>query len=53
MDRLIALINVFTELVGLGPLPDLSSLGSDAAAALQPLENTVRTLQQIRAAIPV
>jgi hypothetical protein len=38
---------------GLGSLPDLSSPGSDAVAALQPLEDTVQALQQIRAAIPV
>ena len=53
VNRLIALLNVFAQLAGLGPLPDLSSLGSDAAAALQPLEDTVHALQQIRAAIPV
>lgn len=53
MNRLIALVNVFAQLAGLGPLPDLSSLGSDAAAALQPLEDTVQALQQLRAAIPV
>ncbi len=53
VNRLIVLVNVFAQLAGLGPLPDLSSLGSDAAAALQPLEDTVKALQQIRAAIPV
>ena len=53
VNRLIALVNVFTQLAGLGPLPDLSNLGSDAAAALQPLEDTVKALQQIRDAIPV
>jgi hypothetical protein len=53
VNRLIALVNVFAQLAGLGPLPDLSNLGDDAAAALQPLEDTVKTLQQIRAAIPV
>ena len=53
VNRLIALVNVFAQLAGLGPLPDLSNLGSDAAAALQPLEDTVKALQQIRAAIPV
>jgi len=53
VNRLIALVNVFSRLAGLGPLPDFSGLGSDAAAALQPLEDTVQALQQIRAAIPV
>jgi hypothetical protein len=53
VNRLIALINVFTELVGLGPLPDLSNLGSDAEAALKPLDDTVKVLTDLRAAIPV
>ena len=53
VNRLIALVNVFAQLAGLGPLPELSGLGSDAAAALQPLEDAVKTLQRIRAAIPV
>jgi hypothetical protein len=53
VNRLIALINVFAQLAGLGPLPDLSNLGSDAAAALRALDDTVQALQEIRAAIPV
>jgi hypothetical protein len=53
VNRLIALINVFTELVGLGPLPDLANLGRDAEAALKPLDDTVKALTDLRAAIPV
>jgi hypothetical protein len=53
VNRLIALLNVFTQLVGLGLLPNLSSLGSDATAALQLLEDTVKILKQIRDTIPV
>jgi hypothetical protein len=53
VNRLIALLNVFTQLVGLGPLPNLSSLGRDAAPALQPLEDTVKSLMQIRDTIPI
>jgi hypothetical protein len=53
VNRLIAVVNVFAQLAGLGPLPDLSNLGTDAAAALQPIEDAVQLLQQIRAAIPV
>jgi hypothetical protein len=53
VNRLIALINVFAELAGLGPLPGLANLGSDAAAALQPLEDAVKALQQIRGVIQV
>jgi hypothetical protein len=53
VNRLIALINVFAQLVGLGPLPDLSNLGTDAAAALRTLDDAVKALQEIHAAIPV
>ena len=53
VNRLIALINIFMELIGLPKLPDLSNLGSDAAAALQPLQDTVKTLKDIRKTIPV
>jgi len=53
VNRLIALINVFTELVGLGPLPDLSNLGGDAEAALKPLDDVVKVLTDLRAAIPL
>ncbi|MGH9884452.1 MAG: hypothetical protein ACREBE_02920, partial [bacterium] len=53
VNRLIAVINVFAQLAGLGPLPDLSNLGTDAAAALRSLDDTVKALQEIRAAIPV
>jgi hypothetical protein len=53
VNRLIALINVFSELAGLGPLPDLSELGRDAQAALEPLDEIVRVLKDLRATIPV
>lgn len=53
VNRLIAVINLFLELVGLPKLPDLSDLGSDAQAALAPLDAVVRQLQAARAAIPV
>src|SRR5205814_1428833 len=52
-DALPELAQKAAKLAGLGPLPNLSSLGSDVAAALQPLEVTVRALQQIRDAVPV
>src|SRR5678815_369736 len=32
VNRLISLINVFAQLAGLGPLPDLSDLGTDAVS---------------------
>ncbi len=53
VNRLIALINVFMELAGLGKLPDLSDLGTNAEAALAPIEQMVKTLKQARASIPV
>ncbi len=52
VNRLIALINVFMELIGLPKLPDLANLGSDAEAALEPLEHMVKTLKDVRATIP-
>jgi len=53
VNRLIALINVFCQLAGLGPLPDLSDLGRDAQAALGPLNDTVKALTELRKTIPV
>ena len=53
VNRLIALINVFCQLAGLGPLPDLSDLGRDAQAALGPLDDTVKALTELRKTIPV
>jgi hypothetical protein len=53
VNRLIALINVFAQLAGLGPLPDLPDLGRDAQAALQPVADTVTALTRLRNTIPV
>jgi hypothetical protein len=53
VTRLLALINVFAEIVGLSPLPDFPNLGQDAQAALQPLDDAVQILQTFRRAIPV
>jgi hypothetical protein len=53
VNRFIALLNVLGQLAGLGPLPTLSDLGVDPAAALQPIADTTKLLQQLRAAIPV
>jgi len=53
VNRLIALANVFAQIVGLGPLPELADLGTDAAAALKPIDDAVQTLRQHRGAIPV
>jgi hypothetical protein len=53
VNRLIALINVFAQLGGLGSLPDLGHLGPDVTAALRRVDDTVSALQETRAAIPV
>jgi hypothetical protein len=52
VNRLIAIINMFMQLAGLPPLPDLSNLGSDAQQALSGLDAVVNTLKQARSAIP-
>jgi len=52
VNRLIGVINLFVELVGLPKLPDLSNLGTDAQAALVPLDAMVKQLKTARAAIP-
>ncbi|QAT83426.1 hypothetical protein EJ065_1828 [Corallococcus coralloides] len=49
-----ALLNVLLGLVGGPQVPDFSSLeGSALDAAIAPLDAIVRTLQQVRAAIPI
>ncbi|MBI3184813.1 MAG: hypothetical protein HYZ28_21965 [Myxococcales bacterium] len=53
VNRLIGVINLFMEIVGLPKLPDLSNLGTDAQAALAPLDAIVEQLKTARAAIPV
>lgn len=53
VNRLIGVINLFMEIVGLPKLPDLSNLGTDAQAALAPLDAVVEQLKNARAAIPV
>jgi hypothetical protein len=53
VNRFIALLNVLGQLAGLGPLPTLSDLGADPAAALQPIADAAALLRQFRAAIPV
>ena len=53
VNRLIRLLNLFMELVGLPTLPDISDLGQDAQAALVPLDALVNALKQIRSAIPL
>ena len=54
LSQLMALLNVLLGLVGGPQVPDFSNLeGSALEEALGPLDAIVRTLQQVRAAIPV
>ncbi|MCP3163165.1 hypothetical protein [Myxococcus qinghaiensis] len=54
LSQLMALLNVLLGLVGGPQVPDFSSLeGSALEEAIAPLDAIVRTLQQVRAAIPI
>jgi hypothetical protein len=53
VNRLIGVINVFMSLAGLKPLPDLANLGTDAQAALEPINLIIDQLETARSAIPV
>ena len=52
LNRLVGVLNLFLQLVGLSPLPDLANLGDDAEAALTPLDLVIQKLQTARAALP-
>jgi hypothetical protein len=52
VNRLIGVINLFMEFAGLPKLPDLANLGTDAQAALEPLDLIVDQLKTARSAIP-
>ncbi len=51
LNRLIGVINLFMGLVGLEPLPDLANLGTDAHAALEPIDLVVEQLDTARSTI--
>ena len=53
LNRLVGVINLFMELLGLPKVPDISSLCDDAEAALVPLDAAIDGLKAARAAIPV
>jgi hypothetical protein len=53
VNRLVALVNVFAELAGLGPLPGLGDLGHDVQVALASVNETTNALREARAAIPL
>lgn len=53
LNRLVGVINLFMELLGLPKVPDISSLGDDAEAALVPLDAAIDALKAAHAAIPV
>jgi hypothetical protein len=52
VNRLIGVINLFMGLAGLDPLPDLANLGTDAQAALEPIDLIIDQLKTARSAIP-
>ena len=52
VNRLIGVINLFMGLAGLEPLPDLANLGTDAQAALDPIDLVIDQLKTARSAIP-
>ena len=52
VNRLIGVINLFMGLAGLEPLPDLANLGTDAQAALDPIDLVIEQLKTARSAIP-
>lgn len=49
----IELVNRFMSLIGLDPIPDLSDLPEDPSGAIETMEETITTIQGIRAAIPL
>ncbi len=53
LNTFFGLLSIFLGLIGQPPIPDVSDLGDDAAAAISTLEDTVKLLQDIRAAIPL
>lgn len=52
LNRLVALLNLFLQLAGLPPIPDLKNLGDDAEAALAPLDAAIESLKTVRAGLP-
>jgi len=52
LNRLVGLLNLFLQLAGLPPIPDLTNLGDDAEAALAPLDAVIDSLKTIRMGLP-
>jgi hypothetical protein len=52
LNRLVGLLNLFLQLVGLPPIPDFKNLGNDAQAALAPLDAVIDSLKTVRAGLP-
>jgi hypothetical protein len=52
LNRLVGLLNLFLQLAGLPPIPDLANLGDDAEAALAPLDAVIDSLKTVRAGLP-
>jgi len=52
LNRLVGLLNLFLQLAGLPPIPDLANFGDDAEAALVPLDAVIDSLKTVRAGLP-
>jgi len=53
LNGIVSMLNIFLGLIGGPTVPPLSSLGSDPAAALAPLQAIIDALQAVRDSIPI
>jgi hypothetical protein len=53
INRLIAVVNLFMEMLGLDGLPTMNELGADAQRALESISQAVNALKEVRARIPL
>ena len=54
VSTLLGILSIFTSMIGGPKVPDLSSLsGKPLGEAVKPLDDLVKTLQQVRSLIPV
>lgn len=52
LNRVVAVLNLVVQMLGLQPLPDLGDLGADAAAALEVISDFRAAIAALRSAIP-
>ena len=53
LNTFFGILSIFLGLIGQPPIPDVSDLGDDAAAAIAALKDPVKVLQDLRDAIPI